>query len=73
MFLFSFRWKNMETQDLMIECAKLSLDLIEGTWEENKYSMRPLCEEADWNSEDLESKILITTEKYLLCLIFITL
>ncbi|KAL5011866.1 hypothetical protein ScPMuIL_010417 [Solemya velum] len=44
------RWKNMETQDLMIECAKLSLDLIEGTWEENKYSMRPLCEEADWNN-----------------------
>ncbi|KAL3871551.1 hypothetical protein ACJMK2_039542 [Sinanodonta woodiana] len=28
------RWRAMETHDVLVECAKLSLDLIEGTWEE---------------------------------------
>ncbi|XP_041368930.1 hamartin-like [Gigantopelta aegis] len=28
------RWKRMETQDIVVDCAKLSLDSLEGTWEE---------------------------------------
>ncbi|CAL1530547.1 unnamed protein product, partial [Lymnaea stagnalis] len=27
------RWKNHETQDIVVYCSKLSLDLIEGSWE----------------------------------------
>ncbi|XP_052789916.1 hamartin-like [Mya arenaria] len=28
------RWKHMETHDIVVECNKMSLDPIEGTWEE---------------------------------------
>ncbi|XP_059143507.1 hamartin-like [Physella acuta] len=30
----SSRWKNQETQDIVVSCSKLSLDLIEGSWED---------------------------------------
>lgn len=29
------RWKNMESQDVIIECAKMSLDIMEGMWDES--------------------------------------
>ncbi|KAK6195034.1 hypothetical protein SNE40_000552 [Patella caerulea] len=29
------RWRNLETQDIVIECAKLSLDMVEGTWDDD--------------------------------------
>ncbi|XP_046552596.1 hamartin-like [Haliotis rubra] len=28
------RWKRMETQDVVVECTKMSLDHLEGTWEQ---------------------------------------
>ncbi|XP_064616348.1 hamartin-like [Liolophura sinensis] len=28
------RWRKMEIQDIVVDCAKMSLDVIEGTWEE---------------------------------------
>ncbi|XP_005108980.1 hamartin [Aplysia californica] len=30
------RWKNQETQDIIVACSKLSLDLIEGSWEDSQ-------------------------------------
>ncbi|BFZ05577.1 hypothetical protein BsWGS_08616 [Bradybaena similaris] len=30
------RWKNQETHDIIVNCSKLSLDLIEGSWEESR-------------------------------------
>lgn len=42
------RWRQMESQDVVVECAKMSLDLVEGTWEElhcpivaSRYYRRP--------------------------------
>ncbi|KAH9500758.1 hypothetical protein Btru_076398, partial [Bulinus truncatus] len=29
------RWKDQETQDIVVTCSKFSLDLIEGSWEES--------------------------------------
>ncbi|CAG5127226.1 unnamed protein product [Candidula unifasciata] len=30
------RWKNQETHDIIVNCSKLSLDLIEGSWEDSR-------------------------------------
>ena len=31
-----FRWKQLEVHDIIVDCAKLSLDLTEGTSEERR-------------------------------------
>ena len=36
-----FRWKKKEVHDILVECAKLSLDLNEGAKEEKDESLLP--------------------------------
>ncbi|KAK3088192.1 hypothetical protein FSP39_015981 [Pinctada imbricata] len=35
------RWKQMENHDILVECAKMSLDILEGTWEELSCPISP--------------------------------
>ena len=40
MEISSARWRNMETQDVVIECAKMSLDVMEGMWDDSSESLQ---------------------------------
>lgn len=35
-----YRWRHMEAEDVLIDCAKMSLDTIEGMWEELRCPMK---------------------------------
>lgn len=41
LFLCSFRWKHTEPQDIVVSCARMSLDMIEGTWEDLRCPIMP--------------------------------
>ena len=40
MEISSQRWRNMESQDVVIDCAKMSLDVMEGMWEESSEALQ---------------------------------
>lgn len=34
------RWRTMEIQDVVMECAKMSLDVMEGMWDDSSESLK---------------------------------
>ncbi|XP_009997174.1 PREDICTED: hamartin isoform X1 [Chaetura pelagica] len=57
------RWKRLETHDVVIECAKISLDPAEASYEDGYYSVsRKLCTSLKHHQTDPSSSCYIDTQ-----------
>lgn len=64
LFLTVYRWKRFEPHDIVIECAKISLDSKEASSEEGNSSLsdhilrRPVDHSQSWSELSIHGKII---------------